>query len=223
MVQIAELGGHRLFHLLEEARFFDIASQGTELSIEEETVAWTHFCKKNGMEPTGVNPAIPYIYSGCSLADLQVVAKREARISKWKQSTFDPLVEDYFDQHRGQMAKVVYSLLRAKEAGVARELWFRLHEGESTFAQLAPEHSSGVEKFTGGIIGPAMAGNLHPVLAEHLRGAHEGELLRPFQIGEWHLVARLEKRLAAVLDDQLRKGIIEELAKKQMEAHVKPT
>lgn len=222
MVQIAELGGYRLLHLLEEARFFDLASQGVELSAEERSFAWTHFCKRNGLDPEEESPAIPYAYSGCSLSDLHDVAAREARISKWKQSEFNPLVEDYFDQHKGQMGKVVYSLLRAKEAGVARELWFRIHEGEATFAELAPEHSSGVEKFTSGIIGPVAAGSIHPVLAEHFRGANEGGLLRPFQVGDWHLVARLEKRLPAVLNDQLRQGIIEELAKKRMEAHVKP-
>lgn len=219
MVEIAELGGYRLFHLLEEARFFDRASQGCELSVEEETSAWAHFCKKNGIE--GGNPVIPYAYSGCSLPDLRDVAAREGRISKWKQSEFGPLVEEYFDQHKGQMEKVVYSLLRAKDPGVARELWFRIHEGEATFAELAPVHSSGAEKFTGGIIGPVALGSAHPALAEHLRGAHEGGLLRPFRAGEWHLVARLEKRIPAVLNDQLRNGIIEELAKKQMEAHVR--
>jgi len=120
------------------------------------------------------------------------------------------------------LEKFVYSLIRVRDAGIARELWFRIREGEATFGGLAPVHGGGTEKFTGGIVGPVAAGAMHPALADRLRGAQEGELLKPFSVGEWHLVARLEKRIPAVLDAQLRSGILDELATKRMEEHGRP-
>jgi hypothetical protein len=62
---------------------------------------------------------------------------------------------------------------------------------------------------------------MHAALATHLMSAREGELLKPIKIGEWHLVARLEKRLPAVLDGQVRAAILDELAAKRMEEHVR--
>ena len=97
----------------------------------------------------------------------------------------------------------------------------RIYEGESTFSALAPLHGGGTEKLTGGIIGPVPLGTMHPVLAERLMRSFEGELIRPFSIGEWHLVARLEKRIPAVLDAPLRVAILDDLAAKRMEEDAK--
>ncbi|MFZ4600245.1 MAG: peptidylprolyl isomerase, partial [Terrimicrobiaceae bacterium] len=132
---------------------------------------------------------------------------------------FGPQVQVYFERHRSQLEKLVYSLLRVQDAGIGRELWFRIHEGEATFAELAPAHAGGVEKFTGGIVGPVAARTMHPLLAERLKAAQEGELLKPFTIAKWHLVARLEKRIPAGLDAQLRAAILDELATQRMEDH----
>lgn len=217
-IPVGELAGYRLWHLLRKARFFDSESRDFALAPEEEEAAWAAFCERHKVNSASSLP-VPLEYSGCSAVQLREAAVREVRIGKWKENEFGPQVPAYFERHRSQLEKLVYSLLRVQETGIARELWFRIHEGEATFAGLAPAHAGGVEKFTGGIVGPVAAGTMHPVLAERLRGAQEGELLKPFAIAEWHLVARLEKRIPAVLDAQLRAGILDELATKRMEEH----
>lgn len=217
-VDVAELAGYRLWHLLGKARHFDAMSRSCELTAEEEESAWTAFCQRHKPDPAS-ELTIPPEYSGCTPQQLREAIGREHRIVKWKEREFGPLVQTYFDQHRTQMDRIVYSLLRVKDLGMARELWLRIHEGEETFASLAPTYGGGTEKFTGGVVGPVAVGSMHSELAERLRTAREGELLNPFSIGELHLVARLEKRILAVLDAQLRSAILDELATKSMKTN----
>lgn len=217
-VDVAELAGYRLWHLLCKARHFDAMSRSCELTAEEETAAWATFCQRHKLNPAS-EVSIPAEYSGCTPQQLRASILREQRIVKWKEREFGPLVQTYFDQHRTQMNRLVYSILRVKDAGIARELWLRIHEGEETFASLAQAYGGGTEKFTGGVVGPVAVRTMHPELAERLGVAREGELLNPFPIGELYLVTRLEKRIPVVLDAQLRAAIIDELATKSMAAN----
>ena len=218
-VSIAELAGYRLWNLVRKARFYDRESLGVELGGEEQDSAWATFCERHKVNSASALP-VPEEYAGCSPAHLREAAARDLRIARWKEREFALQVEGYFERQKSRLEKVIYSLLRVREAGVARELWFRIHEGEATFSDLAPLHGGGMEKLTGGIIGPVPLGSMHTVLADHLKSAREGELLKPVKIGEWHLVARLEKRIPAVLDAPIRAAILEELATKRMEEHV---
>lgn len=217
-VDVAELAGYRLWHLLCKARNFDAMSRTCELTTEEEASAWAAFCQRHKLDASS-ELVIPAEYSGCTPQQLREAIAREQRIVKWKEQEFGSLVQAYFEQHRTQLDRLVYSLLRVQDAGIARELWLRIHEGEETFATLVKTYGGGMEKFTGGVVGPVTVGSMHGELAERLRIAQEGELLRPFSIGELHLVARLEKRIPAVLDAQLRSAILDELATKSMKAN----
>lgn len=217
-VEPSELAGYRLWHLLCKGRHFDAMSRGCELTAEEEEAAWAAFCERHKLNSES-EQLIPAEYFGCNIRQLRDAIVREHRVLKWKEREFGHLVQAYFDQHRARMERVVYSLLRVQDAGVARELWLRIQEGEETFASLAQTYGGGVEKFTGGVVGPVPMGSMHPELAERLRTAREGELLKPFPVAELHLVARLEKRIPAVLDTQMRSGIIDELATRSMNAH----
>jgi parvulin-like peptidyl-prolyl isomerase len=116
-------------------------------------------------------------------------------------------------------------LLRVKDAGLARELWFRIKEGEATFADLAPDYASGNEVYTAGIIGPVSFGAMHPALAGVLRLAKAGELLHPFAVAEWFLVARVDHHLPVEFNDAMSQQMIEELATQWLEArtHGRPT
>ena len=63
------------------------------------------------------------------------------------------LVEEQF-LRKNDLDTVIYSLLRVKSPGLARELWISLSEGEVTFAELASRFSDGPEAQTKGVIGP---------------------------------------------------------------------
>lgn len=96
---------------------------------------------------------------------------------------------------------MVYSLLRVKDRFLARELYLRLDAGRANFADLAAEFSEGPEKQTNGIVGSVPLTQAHQSLAERLRISPAGQLMQPFQVTEWWLVARLERCTTASFDE----------------------
>ncbi|HEY9861030.1 MAG TPA: peptidylprolyl isomerase [Candidatus Obscuribacterales bacterium] len=137
--------------------------------------------------------------------------ERGLRIEKFKQATWGIKLESYFLQRKGQMDKVIYSLVRTQDVGIAQELYFRIQEGEQSFADLAREYSQGPESQTGGLIGPVELSTPHPQLARVLSMSQPGQLWPPTQLGEWVVIVRLEKFIPAQLDEPMRQRLLNEL------------
>ena len=222
--QSAELGSRRLWVQLLRARLMDEASAGFEPDPEEVVNAWMAFCKRHQLDPE--HPAkVPPDFTGCPPNELKAVVEREVRISKWKKALFEPEAAQHFERRKPALDRVVYSLLRVKEAGLARELWFRIKEGEASFADLAPKYASGNEVYTAGIVGPVAFGAMHPALAGVLKSARAGELLKPFAVAEWFLVARVDHHLPVEFDEAMKHQMTEELATQWLDerTHGRPT
>jgi hypothetical protein len=207
-----ELAAYRLLRPLLQARFFAEQSRGVLLKIEEEEAAWGRFCKIHKVDLASPG-SVPREFLGLAPERLREVALDDERVARWKETTFGAVAADYFEKNRQHFERVVYRLLRIADVGIAREIWFRLREGEATFEDLAPQHAGGAEKYTAGFVGPVLLSAMHPGLAERLRRAQEGELLEPFPVNAVYLIARLEKRLPAVLDENLRASIVENMAR----------
>jgi parvulin-like peptidyl-prolyl isomerase len=137
--------------------------------------------------------------------------ERGLRIEKFKQATWGIKLESYFLQRKGQMDKVIYSLIRTQDVGITQELYFRIQEGEQSFADLAREYSQGPESQTGGLIGPVELSVPHPQLARVLSMSQPGQLWPPTQLGEWVVIVRLEKFIPAQLDEPMRQRLLNEL------------
>lgn len=221
---VAELGSRGLWRHVLRSRLLEEASAGFDADGEEVDAAWKNFCQRNGLDPAAPT-AVPDDLAGCPAAYLRGVVAREVRVSKWKEAVFGPQAAEHFDRRKPALDRVVYSLLRVQDAGVARELWFRLKEGEATFAELAPRYAAGNEIYTAGIVGPVQLGAMHPALAAVLRSARVGEVLKPFAVAEWFLVARVDHHLPAELNEEMRRQMIEELAAQWLEErkHGRPT
>ena len=222
--QTAELGSRRLWVQLLRSRLLEESSAGFDVDPEEVGNAWAAFCKRHQLDTE--NPAkVPSEFIGCPPSDLRAVVEREVRIAKWKKALFEPQAAEHFERRKPALDRVVYSLLRVKEAGLARELWFRIKEGEASFADLAPKYASGNEVYTAGIVGPVAFGAMHPGLAGVLKPARAGDLLKPFAVAEWFLVARVEHHLPVEFDDGMKQQMIEELAAHWLDerTHGRPT
>ena len=135
-----------------------------------------------------------------SPASLEAQVLRPARQFKFSQRQFAPKAEARFLQRKSQLDRVVYSLLRLQDPGLARELYLRIDDGEANFADLAATYAEGPEKATRGIVGPVPLTQAHPALADRLRTASPGVVLEPFQIESWWLVVRLESLTPATFD-----------------------
>lgn len=141
---------------------------------------------------------------------LQARATRELRIEKYKVARWGPKLESYFLERKGSLDRVIYSLIRTKDLGIAQELYFRISEGEQTFAEVAREYSQGPESQTDGLIGPVELSVPHPVLGQMLSISQPGQLCPPTRVGEWVVIVRLERFIPAQLDDAMRQRLLNE-------------
>ena len=148
---------------------------------------------------------------GLTPADLQPIARRDRQLQKFKLETWGNKVESYFLQRKTQLDRVLYSLIRTQELGLAQELYFRIQDDGQPFADLARQFSEGQEAQTGGLIGPVELSVPHPALAKMLSISQPGQLWPPTRVGDWFVVVRLEKFLPAKLDDSTRQRLLEEL------------
>ena len=159
---------------------------------------------------------------GWSESDLDINVGRSEALRRFAKQRFGPGLEDTFLASRGGRDLVIYSLLRVRNAGLARELWIRLEEGETTFAEAAHQHGVGEEAQRKGVIGPMAIGSLQPeLLQETLRRLRPGELSAPSQIGEWHVLLRLEQLTPARFDESTREQMQQEALDAFLEERVK--
>ena len=145
-----------------------------------------------------------------SQEQLELLATRELRVEKFKQATWGHKLETYFLKRKRHLDRAVYSLIRTKDLGIANELYFRIQEGEQTFAELAEQYSEGPEVKTGGLMGPVELGTLHPHLAQLISVSPVSELQAPVKIGEWEVMIRVEQFLPAQLDEDMRQRLLHE-------------
>lgn len=150
------------------------------------------------------------LHYGLSQEQFEQLATRKLRIEKFKQATWGHRLESYFLKRKRQLDRAVYSLIRIQDQEIASELFFRIREGEQSFAELAQAYSQGAEVRTGGLVGPVELGTLHPNLAELLLTSSVGKVRPPIRFGAWQVIVRLEQLIPAQLDDQMRQRLLKE-------------
>ena len=168
------------------------------LSAEVQAQAVSEFCGDQDQESLLSD-------KGWTEADLQLNVLRPLALRRFASQRFGPGLEERFLGFKGGRDQVIYSLLRVRDSGLARELWIRLEEGEITFAEAASTFSEGPESHRKGVMGPMEIGTLQPQpLQDLLRRLRPGEICSPKILGEWHVLLRLEQLTPARFDDQLR-------------------
>jgi parvulin-like peptidyl-prolyl isomerase len=143
--------------------------------------------------------------------DLTDLINRELQLHKFKTTKWTNQIESYFCQRKSQIDQVVFSMIRVQDLDMAEEIYFRLIAKESSFVELAPLYSAGMEANTKGINGPVELGKIDPALAYILVSAPVAEVLAPIKIGDWWVIMQLEKIIAAQLDEQMLQQLTEEL------------
>ncbi len=148
--------------------------------------------------------------NGLTSEQLNAIALRQFKLEKFKQTSWSGDLEAYFHQRKPQLDRVIYSLLRTNDMALAQELYFRISEGEQSFARLAQDYSQGVEVETDGLIGPVELQSIHPMMAKILSSIQPQQLVPPTQVGEWVVLIRLEKLLPAKLDSSMGQRLLNE-------------
>lgn len=203
------LAGYQMLPNLVQAILVDDAIAQIVCTEDEKAAACQQFYTQNQLEEEAARQAWLNQY-GMTPEQLEALATRELRIEKFKQETWGGKLESYFLQRKSSLDKVIYSLIRVKDPGIARELYFRISEGEQPLSELARDYSQGVEAQTDGLIGPVELSVPHPVLAQILASSQPGDLAPPTQVGEWVVLVRLERFMPAQLDDAMRSRLLHE-------------
>ncbi|BAZ17224.1 hypothetical protein NIES4071_91020 [Calothrix sp. NIES-4071] len=154
-------------------------------------------------------------------SSLDYMVTRGTKLEKFKRVTWGNKIESYFIQRKAKLDKVVYSLIRVNDIGIAQELYFRIQEGEQTFQELASQYSQGSEADTGGLLGPVELATPHPALANLLATSQPGQLLPPTRLAEWFIILRLEKLIPANLDEPTEQRLLNELFENWLQNQVK--
>jgi parvulin-like peptidyl-prolyl isomerase len=85
---------------------------------------------------------------------LLALIERPLRLRRHCERLYRPKAEARFLDRKNQLDRVVYSLIRLGDEGLARELYLRLEDEECSFADLAATYSEGPERSTRGVVGP---------------------------------------------------------------------
>ncbi|MFH7030608.1 MAG: peptidylprolyl isomerase [Heteroscytonema crispum UTEX LB 1556] len=193
------LAEYQLLPLLVKEMIIDEAIAQIECTNEEVKLACEQLAQQYKQQAQSMNAK-----------QMESLAVRQFKLEKFKQTTWGGDLESYFIQRKPQLNRVVYSLISTKDIGIAQELYFRIQEGEQSFAQLAREYAHGPEAETDGLVGPVELQGIHPALAKLLSMAQPQQLLPPTQLGDWIVIVRLEKLLPAKLDRFLSQRLLNE-------------
>ena len=189
----------------------DQAIAPIEFTPQEQASAFEQFEEKHLPLTTQTECSTTKKRYGMTDEQLEALATRELRISKFKENTWGHQLKSYFLNYKSKFDKVIFSLIRTQELEVAQELYFRIQAGEQTFAEVARAYSQGSEAKMGGLIGAVELSMPHPVLAKMLSISQPGQLWPPTRLGEWVVILRLEKLIPAQLDEPMRQQILNEL------------
>lgn len=204
------LAQYRLLPQLAKEIIIEQAIASITCSPEESTLAKQQFYQKQQI--TDENQLKVWLeHHGMTPEQMEKLTVRDLKIEKFKQLTWADKLDPYFVKCKGKLDRVVYSLIRTKDPGIAQELYFRIQEGENTFTELARQYSQGSEAQTGGLLGPVELNTPHPKIAQILGASRPGQLSPPTQVGDWWIILRLEKYMSAQLDENTRQRLLNEL------------
>ena len=156
-------------------------------------------------------------------SDLNQNIYKTLQLEIFKKKKFNDYVEKVFLQRKSDLDRVTYSLIRAKKREKIVELNLRLKEEEATFSELSSEFSEGIENVLNGLIGPIELGQVNPMIAERLKSSNPGQLWPPFELENWWVLLRLERFMAASLNDAMRNRLINEMYESWILEKIKKT
>ena len=179
--------------------------------LQPSDAQWESFCQANALDRSDTESMQSWLCEhGMEERDLCIKLLLNDSLRVFMEQRYGPGLEEYFLQRKNDLDTVIYSLLRVRDAGLARELWISLEEGEVTFADVALNYSDGPESQTKGVIGPLPLGKIEPAIAERLRSLRVGDIRPPERVGEWHVMLRLESLNPSQLDTSTRQRLLQE-------------
>lgn len=129
-------------------------------------------------------------------------------LAAWQHQHYAPKAHELFLELGPQLDRVCLSALQIDDAHLAQEWFFKLQEGDASFAQLAAQ-SLGNSRDSGGHLGPLRVEDLQPPLDRLALKAQPGVVQPPLRLpGGRFIVLRLDSRQPAQFDDTTCKELM---------------
>ena len=205
---IPRLSRYQMLPQLIKESIIDNAIANIECTPEEISFACEQFDRQNQLT-TEEQREVWGRSRGLDREDMLELATRFIKIAKFKQQKWGEDLNRYFLDRKDSLDKIIFSIIRVADMGLAQELYFRIQEGQS-FAELAKQFSQGREAIMGGVVNPVELGKLPPAMAKLLSSREDGALLLPFPMGDKIVIIRVEKISRAELDAATRQRLLEE-------------
>lgn len=207
---ISCLGKYNLLPQLQREIMIDDAISSIECTAQELETAYREIIKTTQISSD------QELSDSCQqngIAKKQVIASinRKLQIEKFKQATWGEEISSYFISRKKKLDKIVYSKIAHKDEAVATEIFFRIMEKEKSFAQLALEYPQTPEADVNRIYDPIKVCSSDSKIAQLLFKIQPGEVLPPINCNDLFVVMRFEKIIPAVLDEEMRCRLLDEL------------
>lgn len=149
-----------------------------------------------------------------------VLAIRKLKLEKFKRQKWSDRIPAYFARRKRQLDRVVYSIVTTKSKAVAREMYFRLIEGEQTITELSQDEPNSQIKVRGSI-GWVELSTLPPVIGQQLSSLKVNSITAPFTVGNCYVILRLEKYVSAQCDRAMHQRLTDELFQQWMQQQLR--
>lgn len=214
------LASYQMMPQLLRERIIDEATASIKCTSEEIEQAYQKFYQTNRINSDKELQAWLQRHS-MTITQLELTVIRPLKLQKFKQQTWGNQLESYFWQRKSDLDLVVYSTIKVTDKDLAQELFFRLSEGEQTFAEAARQYSQGIEAYTGGMMSPTSIGRLPKSLSQILRFLNPGELYRPVAFNNYFTIVRLEQIIPAKLNSLTAQSLLDEMFESWLQKQIK--
>ena len=119
-------------------------------------------------------------------------------------------VQNYFDQRKADLERVVFSRIVVDSIDTAQRLKEKVEQG-ADFSQLAKEHSIVDDAIVGGVMAPIIRSQMPEVIRGATRLAQPGQLIGPIEIEQRYCLLKVEQSLPATLEGSLKSEIEEQI------------
>ncbi|SRR5579883_305067 len=211
---------YQMLPQLQREMVIDRAIADMTCTPAEVVIAQERFCQQQQLlSDADIQAWLTHHY--LTKADFIDLVTRQDRIETFKRNQWEHQLESSFLKRKRHFDRAIYSLIRLRNWQTAQELYFRIAAGEQSFTELAQAYSYGSEAQTGGLVGPVELGTLHPGLAQKLMTSQPGQLWQPGKLGDWIIIARLERLIPAQLDELMRQRLLNQLFEEWLQEQVK--
>lgn len=132
-------------------------------------------------------------------------------------------LQQYFIQNKLKLDRVILSRIVVATRGLAEEIKLDIEEKKGTFEALARQYSLTPERLSNGMMGAISRADLSDILRSEIDAAEIGSLLGPLEMQDHWCLLRIEGRLPAALDDNLKAQLESEIFEQWLGANLQNT